>query len=106
MQQGGVAILRIEGDRTENPIYAPSGHVIYFRCSGNAGICTAPFSHGRLETTGDAFLLDPDRLSQLRGRWHTDPELAEGVRAVGRQVSPAGGRDGEKTLASGGASKA
>jgi len=53
-------ILRLEGELLDAPVYSPSGHIVYWRRSGNQGVWALPFSLERLERTGDPFLIAPD----------------------------------------------
>ncbi len=53
-------VLTIQGERMEGAVYAPSGHILFFRRSHNAGVWAVPFSLEDLETAGDPFLIDPE----------------------------------------------
>ncbi len=53
-------VLKIAGERIEGAVYAPSGHLLYFRTTRSAGIWAVPFSLDTLTTTGEPFLLDPE----------------------------------------------
>jgi Tol biopolymer transport system component len=50
-------VLREEGLVFDQPVYSPSGHILYRRSPSNAGIWALPFSLDRLETTGPPFLV-------------------------------------------------
>ncbi len=56
-------VLKMPGERIEGAVYAPSGHILYFRRTRSSGVWAVPFSLASLETTGDPFLLDP------KGAW-------------------------------------
>ncbi len=53
-------LLRLEKEELDAPVYSPSGHVLYWRRSGNAGVWAFPFSLSTLERTGEPFLVSPD----------------------------------------------
>ena len=59
-------LLRIEGRVRENvqvvnnPVYSPTGHVIYQRDQGNRGLWALPFDAKRGEVTGPPFLISSD----------------------------------------------
>ena len=63
--RGGVRkpLLRIEGQLRENvqvvnnPVYSPTGHILYQRDQGNRGLWALPFDAGKGEATGDPFLV-------------------------------------------------
>ncbi len=50
-------ILRLPGQSLNNPIYSPTGHLLFQRSPTNRGIWAVPFSLERLETTGPPFLV-------------------------------------------------
>jgi eukaryotic-like serine/threonine-protein kinase len=50
-------LLRIEGQRISNPVYSPTGHILFTRQLSNTGIWALPFSLKRLEVTGEPFLV-------------------------------------------------
>ncbi len=52
-------LLRIEGHSIRDPVYSPSGHIIYERFTGNPGLWAVPFSFSRLEVTGEPFVVAP-----------------------------------------------
>jgi Tol biopolymer transport system component len=51
-----------------NPVYSPTGHILYTRRTTNIGLWAVPFSLERLETTGEPFLVD---------REGSDPSVAD-----------------------------
>ncbi len=54
------AVLTIEGESLSRPVYASSGHVIYRRGGARSGLWAIPYSHQRLEPTGEPFLVTQD----------------------------------------------
>ena len=52
-------LLEIPGEDLRNPIYSPTGHLLYERETTNPGIWAVPFSLDRLETTGAPMLVIP-----------------------------------------------
>jgi dipeptidyl aminopeptidase/acylaminoacyl peptidase len=50
----------LEGQSIWNPIYSPTGHILYRRAPANPGLWAVPFSLSRLEMTGEPFLVEPD----------------------------------------------
>jgi len=53
-------LLRLPDQMVSDPLYAPSGHVIFVRSLGGAeGLWAVPFSLDRLEVTGDPFPVAP-----------------------------------------------
>ena len=53
-------LLQIEDQEIRSPVYAPTGHILYRRRTGNAGLWAVPFSLSRLEVTGEPFLVARD----------------------------------------------
>jgi Tol biopolymer transport system component len=53
-------LLRLDGQSIRDPIYSPSGHILYERFTGNQGIWAVPFSLSRLEVTGEPFVVAPN----------------------------------------------
>ncbi len=56
---GGKArrLFEAKGQSLDNPVYSPSGHVLFERSPTNAGVWALPFSLKRLAATGEAFLV-------------------------------------------------
>jgi serine/threonine-protein kinase len=52
-------ILQVPNVRIDDPVWSPSGHILYARTQDNEGIWALPFSLERLEATGDPFLVVP-----------------------------------------------
>ncbi len=52
-------LLKMEGQRLGNPAYSPSGHVLFRRFPGNAGIWALPVSKATFEPAGEPFLVAP-----------------------------------------------
>jgi Tol biopolymer transport system component len=52
-------VLRIESQRLANPVYSPTGHIVFRRTRSKAGLWAVPFSLARLEVTGEPFLITP-----------------------------------------------
>jgi serine/threonine protein kinase/Tol biopolymer transport system component len=53
-------LLRLPGEMISEPVYAPSGHIVYARSMGEGpGIWAVPFSLDRLEVTGQPFPVAP-----------------------------------------------
>lgn len=50
-------LLQFEDDEIRTPIYASTGHILYRRQTGNAGLWAVPFSLPDLEITGEPFLV-------------------------------------------------
>jgi Tol biopolymer transport system component len=54
-------LMRLPGEMISDPVYAPSGHIVYARSLGEGpGIWAVPFSLDRLEVTGDPFPVAPN----------------------------------------------
>jgi Tol biopolymer transport system component len=59
-------LLRIEGKVRENvqvvnnPVYSPTGHIVYQRDQGNRGLWALPFDGEKGEVTGPPFLISSD----------------------------------------------
>jgi serine/threonine protein kinase/Tol biopolymer transport system component len=66
--QDGVrhVLLRIEGQLSgdvqllNNPVWSPTGHVIYQRDQGNRGLWALPFDPQNVEVTGESFLIESE----------------------------------------------
>ncbi|MCM3905204.1 MAG: serine/threonine-protein kinase [Pyrinomonadaceae bacterium] len=52
-------VFQLEGQRISDPVYSPSGHILFTRQLSNEGIWALPFSLDRLEATGEPFLVVP-----------------------------------------------
>ena len=52
-------LLQLDGQRLSNPVYSPTGHILFQRRLINPGIWALPFSIDRLEATGEPFLVVP-----------------------------------------------
>jgi len=50
-------ILRLPGLRIWDPVYSPTGHVLFRRTPTNPGVWALPFSLDRLEATGEPFMV-------------------------------------------------
>jgi eukaryotic-like serine/threonine-protein kinase len=50
-------IWQLPGANCANPVYSPSGHVVFGRRDGSRGVWAFPFSLEKLERTGEAFLV-------------------------------------------------
>ncbi len=50
-------VLRLEGQTLESPVWSPTGHIVFRRSPQNSGVWALPFSLGRLEPTGEPFLV-------------------------------------------------
>ncbi len=53
-------LIRFESQGLETPIYSPTGHIIFRRSRTKAGLWAVPFSLGKLEVTGEPFLITQD----------------------------------------------
>lgn len=53
-------LLQIDNEVLDAPVYSSSGHVLYWRRSGNAGVWAFPFSIRSLERTGEPVLIEAD----------------------------------------------
>jgi len=53
-------IWRLKNEYLDAPVYSPTGHILYRRNTGNAGIWAVPFSLSDLKTTGEPFLVVGD----------------------------------------------
>ncbi|MBE0565137.1 MAG: hypothetical protein IH621_04205, partial [Krumholzibacteria bacterium] len=66
--RGGVRkpLLRVEGQDRDNvqvlnnPVYSPTGHILFQRDQGNRGLWALPFDAQRGEATGDPFLVSAE----------------------------------------------
>jgi Tol biopolymer transport system component len=45
------------GQALDDPVYSPSGHILFQRSPANAGVWALPFSAGALQVTGEPFLV-------------------------------------------------
>jgi hypothetical protein len=52
-------LLVQEGQTIRNPVYSPSGHIVFSRSPNNEGVWAVPFSLSSHEVTGEAFLVAP-----------------------------------------------
>jgi Tol biopolymer transport system component len=52
-------ILELPGESLRQPVYSPTGHILYERETISPGVWAVPFSLDRLETTGPPFLVVP-----------------------------------------------
>ena len=52
-------LLQLQGQSIHDPVYAPTGHILFARRPGNSGLWAVPFSLERLTVTGDPFLVVP-----------------------------------------------
>jgi serine/threonine-protein kinase len=50
-------VLSIDGDNFSDPVYSPSGHIVFHRVDVAEGIWAVPFSLDDLEVTGEPFLV-------------------------------------------------
>ncbi len=53
-------VLTLEGQGLSDPVWSPTGHILYRRAPLNRGIWALPFSLSRLEATGESFLVVPE----------------------------------------------
>ena len=58
-EDGRKNLITLEGQTLANPVYSPTGHVLFRRSPTNPGIWAVPFSLERLEVTGEPFLAAP-----------------------------------------------
>ncbi len=58
---GGKArrMFESKGQNLDNPVYSPSGHILFERSPTNAGVWALPFSLKTLASTGEPFLVSP-----------------------------------------------
>jgi len=56
---GGQArvLLELKNQGVDDPVYSPSGHLLFQRGPTNAGVWAVPFSMSTLQTTGEPFLV-------------------------------------------------
>jgi serine/threonine protein kinase len=59
-ENGRKRLLQLPGQIVWDPVYSGTGHILFHRSPTNAGIWALPFSHSKLEVTGEAFLVTPD----------------------------------------------
>ena len=52
-------LLQLKGQAIHDPVYSPTGHILFHRQPGNAGLWGIPFSLERLSVTGEPFLVVP-----------------------------------------------
>jgi serine/threonine protein kinase len=57
---GRKTLLEIEGERFDDPIYSPTGHILYARSTTTPGLWALPFSLSDLDVTGEPFLVASD----------------------------------------------
>jgi hypothetical protein len=57
---GRKTLLDIPNERFDNPVYSPTGHIVYSRKTTTPGLWALPFSLSKLEATGEPFLVAPD----------------------------------------------
>ena len=57
---GRKTLLEMEGERFDNPVYSPTGHILYTRSTTTPGVWALPFSLSGLAVTGEPFLVAPD----------------------------------------------
>ncbi|MDO8632398.1 MAG: protein kinase, partial [Phycisphaerales bacterium] len=57
---GRKTLLEMEGERFDNPVYSPTGHILYTRSTTTPGLWALPFSPSDLAVTGAPFLVAPD----------------------------------------------
>ncbi len=53
-------LLQIEAQSLANPVYSPTGHIIFRRARSKTGLWAVPFSLSALEVTGEPFLITPE----------------------------------------------
>jgi len=53
-------LFSLDSGRLANPVYSPTGHILYRRSQAKSGLWAVPFSLDSLETTGEPFLITPD----------------------------------------------
>jgi serine/threonine protein kinase/dipeptidyl aminopeptidase/acylaminoacyl peptidase len=53
-------LLQLEGQTLGEPVYSPTGHILYQRNPANAGVWALPFSLPKLKVTGEPFLVAPN----------------------------------------------
>jgi Tol biopolymer transport system component len=53
-------LLQLDTQSLANPVYSPTGHIIFRRDRPRAGLWAVPFELGRLEVTGEPFLITQD----------------------------------------------
>jgi serine/threonine-protein kinase len=51
-------LLRSSGQTIHDPVYSPTGHILFARAPVNEGIWALPFSLERLDATGTAYLVE------------------------------------------------
>ena len=51
-------LLRASGQTIHDPVYSPTGHILFARSPVNEGIWALPFSLERLDATGEAYLVE------------------------------------------------
>ena len=52
-------LLQLKGQSIHDPVYSPTGHILFHRQPSNAGVWGVPFSLERLSVTGEPFLVVP-----------------------------------------------
>jgi len=53
-------LFQLEGQTLADPVYSPTGHILFSRAPQNDGIWALPFSLGGLKVTGQPFLVVPN----------------------------------------------
>ncbi len=76
-------ILKVEGQTLENPVYSPTGHILYHRATGNPGVWALPFSITALRATGEPFLVVAGARAPSVSQEPEAPTLAM-IRGAGR----------------------
>src|SRR5262245_61325372 len=51
-------LLRTPGQSIHDPVYSPTGHILFARAPTNEGVWALPFSLERLDATGTAYLVE------------------------------------------------
>jgi len=54
------AVLQLDSQHLSNPVYSPTGHILFRRGGPKAGLWAVPFSLERREATGEPFLVTVD----------------------------------------------
>ncbi len=52
-------VLEAAGQAVEDPVYSPTGHILFQRSPTNPGVWALPFSLSDLKATGEPFLVSP-----------------------------------------------
>ena len=59
-ERGRKDVFQLPGQRLTNPVYSPTGHILFYRALTNLGIWALPFSLSKLEAAGEPFLAFPN----------------------------------------------